>query len=242
MTRFKGRNAIVTGGSSGIGAAISQRLVNEGGKVIVWDLLRPDNKKKNACLNYINVDISNWQSVQKAIERSIKLINKLDILVCSAGITGPNEKMWDYGISDWQNVFSINVNGTFFCNKVCVPLMLKNGYGRIINIASIAGKEGNPNASAYSSSKAAVIGLTKSLGKELADHPITVNCVTPAAIKTSIFDQMSQDHIDYMLSKIPMGRFGKPEEISSLVCWLASTESSFTTGGVFDISGGRATY
>ena len=240
--RFKDRNAIVTGGSSGIGAAVSQRLASEGAKVIVWDLLKPDNKKKNEGLNYINVDISNWQSVQKAIERSNKLINKLDILVCSAGITGPNEKMWDYAISDWQNVFSINVNGTFFCNKVCVPLMLENGFGRIINIASIAGKEGNPNASAYSSSKAAVIGLTKSLGKELADHPITVNCVTPAAVKTSIFDQMSQKHIDYMLSKIPMGRFGKPEEISSLVCWLASTECSFTTGGVFDISGGRATY
>ena len=166
----------------------------------------------------------------------------MDILICSAGISGPNEKTWEYEISDWFKVFDVNLHGTFFCNKVCTPLMIKNGYGRIINIASIAGKEGNPNASAYSASKAAVIGLTKSLGKELANFPITVNCVTPAAVKTDIFNQMSQEHINYMLSKIPMGRFGAPEEISSLVCWLASSECSFTTGGVFDVSGGRATY
>ena len=242
MKRFKGQNAIVTGGSSGIGAAISERLATEGAKVIIWDIKLPKNKQKHALVDYIDVDISDWQSIQTAIERSRKLIDKLDILVCSAGITGPNQTAWEYSISDWEDVFAINVNGTFFCNKICIPLMLENGFGRIINIASIAGKEGNPNASAYSSSKAAVIGLTKSLGKELANHPITVNCVTPAAVKTSIFDQMSQEHIDYMLSKIPMGRFGQPEEISSLVCWLASTECSFTTGSVFDISGGRATY
>ena len=242
MKRFEGQNAIVTGGSSGIGAAISERLATEGAKVIIWDIQLPDNKQKHARIDYIDVDVSDWQSIQTAIERSRKLIDKLDILVCSAGITGPNQTAWEYNISDWRNVFAINVNGTFFCNKICIPLMLENGFGRIINIASIAGKEGNPNASAYSSSKAAVIGLTKSLGKELANHPITVNCVTPAAVKTSIFDQMSQEHIDYMLSKIPMGRFGQPEEISSLVCWLASAECSFTTGSVFDISGGRATY
>ena len=242
VKRFEGQNAIVTGGSSGIGAAISERLAAEGAKVIIWDIQLADNKQKHPRIDHIHVDVSDWQSIRTAIERSRKLIDKLDILVCSAGITGPNQTAWEYNISDWRNVFAINVNGTFFCNKICIPLMLENGFGRIINIASIAGKEGNPNASAYSSSKAAVIGLTKSLGKELANHPITVNCVTPAAVKTSIFDQMSQEHIDYMLSKIPMGRFGQPEEISSLVCWLASAECSFTTGSVFDISGGRATY
>ena len=240
MTRFIGKTAIVTGGSSGIGAAISQRLTNEGAHVIIWDKIPPTDLKKNNSLTHIEVDISNWGSITKAIEKT--KLKKLDILVCSAGISGPNEKTWEYEISDWFKVFDVNLHGTFFCNKVCTPLMIKNGYGRIINIASIAGKEGNPNASAYSASKAAVIGLTKSLGKELANFPITVNCVTPAAVKTDIFNQMTQEHINYMLSKIPMGRFGAPEEISSLVCWLASSECSFTTGGVFDVSGGRATY
>ena len=240
MTRFIGKTAIVTGGSSGIGAAISQRLTNEGAHVIIWDKIPPTDLKKNNSLTHIEVDISNWGSITKAIEKT--KLKKLDILICSAGISGPNEKTWEYEISDWFKVFDVNLHGTFFCNKVCTPLMIKNGYGRIINIASIAGKEGNPNASAYSASKAAVIGLTKSLGKELANFPITVNCVTPAAVKTDIFNQMSQEHINYMLSKIPMGRFGDPEEISSLVCWLASSECSFTTGGVFDVSGGRATY
>ena len=240
MTRFIGKTAIVTGGSSGIGAAISQRLTNEGAHVIIWDKIPPTDLKKNNSLTHIEVDISNWGSITKAIEKT--KLKKLDILICSAGISGPNEKTWEYEISDWFKVFDVNLHGTFFCNKVCTPLMIKNGYGRIINIASIAGKEGNPNASAYSASKAAVIGLTKSLGKELANFPITVNCVTPAAVKTDIFNQMSQEHINYMLSKIPMGRFGAPEEISSLVCWLASSECSFTTGGVFDVSGGRATY
>ena len=242
IARFKGQTAIVTGGSHGIGAAISKRLVNEGAKVIIWDILGPDNTEKHTALEYVQVDISNWQSVQTAIAHSRTFLEKLDILVCSAGVTGPNHAVWDYDISDWEKVFAVNVNGTFFCNKVCIPLMLENEFGRIVNIASIAGKEGNPNAAAYSSSKAAVIGFTKSLGKELAAYPITVNCVTPAAVKTGIFDQMSQEHIGYMLSKIPMGRFGQPEEIASLVCWLASKECSFTTGGVFDISGGRATY
>ena len=240
MTRFIGKTAIVTGGSSGIGAAISQRLTNEGAHVIIWDKIPPTDLKKNNSLTHIEVGISNWGSITKAIEKT--KLKKLDILICSAGISGPNEKTWEYEISDWFKVFEVNLHGTFFCNKVCTPLMIKNGYGRIINISSIAGKEGNPNASAYSASKAAVIGLTKSLGKELANFPITVNCVTPAAVKTDIFNQMSQEHINYMLSKIPMGRFGAPEEISSLVCWLASSECSFTTGGVFDVSGGRATY
>ena len=240
MTRFMGKTAVVTGGSSGIGAAISQRLTNEGARVIIWDKISPPDLQKNKSLTHVEVDISNWESITKAIEKT--KLKKLDVLVCSAGISGPNEKTWEYKVSDWFKVFDINLHGTFFCNKACAPLMIKNGYGRIINIASIAGKEGNPNASAYSASKAAVIGLTKSLGKELASHPITVNCVTPAAVKTDIFNQMTQDHINYMLSKIPMGRFGTPEEISSLVCWLASSECSFTTGGVFDVSGGRATY
>ena len=155
---------------------------------------------------------------------------------------GPNKKTWEYTEKEWEYVFDVNTNGTFFANKACIPLMIKNGYGRIVNISSIAGKEGNPNAAAYSSSKAAVIGLTKSLGKELSTYPITVNCVTPAAVKTEIFDQMTNDHINYMLSKIPMGRFGTIDEVSSLVCWLVSSECSFSTGGVFDISGGRATY
>jgi NAD(P)-dependent dehydrogenase (short-subunit alcohol dehydrogenase family) len=240
MTRFMGRTAVVTGGSSGIGAAISQRLTNEGARVMIWDKISPPDLQKNKSLTHVEVDISNWESITKAIEKT--KLKKLDVLVCSAGISGPNEKTWEYKVSDWFKVFDINLHGTFFCNKACAPLMIKNGYGRIINIASIAGKEGNPNASAYSASKAAVIGLTKSLGKELASYPITVNCVTPAAVKTDIFNQMTQDHINYMLSKIPMGRFGTPEEISSLVCWLASSECSFTTGGVFDVSGGRATY
>ena len=240
MTRFIGKTAIVTGGSSGIGAAISQRLTNEGARVIIWDKIPPTDLQKNNSLTHIEVDISNWGSITRAIEKT--KLKKLDILICSAGISGPNEKTWEYEISDWFKVFDVNLHGTFFCNKVCTPLMIKNGYGRIINISSIAGKEGNPNASAYSASKAAVIGLTKSLGKELANFPITVNCVTPAAVKTDIFNQMTQEHINYMLSKIPMGRFGAPEEISSLVCWLASSECSFTTGGVFDVSGGRATY
>ena len=240
MTRFMGRTAIVTGGSSGIGAAISQRLTNEGARVMIWDKISPPDLQKNKSLTHVEVDISNWESITKAIEKT--KLKKLDVLVCSAGISGPNEKTWEYKVSDWFKVFDINLHGTFFCNKACAPLMIENGYGRIINIASIAGKEGNPNASAYSASKAAVIGLTKSLGKELANYPITVNCVTPAAVKTDIFNQMTQEHIDYMLSKIPMGRFGTPEEISSLVCWLASSECSFTTGGVFDVSGGRATY
>lgn len=191
---------------------------------------------------FINVDVTRWADIENALEKSINFLKKLDILICSAGITGPNKKTWEYTEKEWEYVFDVNTNGTFFANKACIPLMIKNGYGRIVNISSIAGKEGNPNAAAYSSSKAAVIGLTKSLGKELSTYPITVNCVTPAAVKTEIFDQMTNDHINYMLSKIPMGRFGTIDEVSSLVCWLVSSECSFSTGGVFDISGGRATY
>lgn len=242
MSRFNNKNAIITGGSSGIGHAIHKRLLSEGANVVVWDILSLKDQYNSENSLFINVDVTRWADIENALEKSINFLKKLDILVCSAGITGPNKKTWEYTEKEWEYVFDVNTNGTFFANKACIPLMIKNGYGRIVNISSIAGKEGNPNAAAYSSSKAAVIGLTKSLGKELSTYPITVNCVTPAAVKTEIFDQMTNDHINYMLSKIPMGRFGTIDEVSSLVCWLVSSECSFSTGGVFDISGGRATY
>ena len=242
MSRFNNKNVIITGGSSGIGHAIYKRLLSEGANVVVWDILSLKDHYNSENSLFINVDVTRWDDIENALEKSINFLKKLDILICSAGITGPNKKTWEYTEKEWEYVFDVNTNGTFFANKACIPLMIKNGYGRIVNISSIAGKEGNPNAAAYSSSKAAVIGLTKSLGKELSTYPITVNCVTPAAVKTEIFDQMTNDHINYMLSKIPMGRFGTIDEVSSLVCWLVSSECSFSTGGVFDISGGRATY
>lgn len=242
MSRFNNKKAIITGGSSGIGHAIYKRLLSEGANVVVWDILSLKDQYNSENSLFINVDVTRWADIENALEKSINFLKKLDILICSAGITGPNKKTWEYTEKEWEYVFDVNTNGTFFANKACIPLMIKNGYGRIVNISSIAGKEGNPNAAAYSSSKAAVIGLTKSLGKELSTYPITVNCVTPAAVKTEIFDQMTNDHINYMLSKIPMGRFGTIDEVSSLVCWLVSSECSFSTGGVFDISGGRATY
>ncbi len=242
MSRFNNKNVIITGGSSGIGHAIYKRLLSEGANVVVWDILSLKDQYNSENSLFINVDVTRWADIENALKKSINFLKKLDILICSAGITGPNKKTWEYTEKEWEYVFDVNTNGTFFANKACIPLMIKNGYGRIVNISSIAGKEGNPNAAAYSSSKAAVIGLTKSLGKELSTYPITVNCVTPAAVKTEIFDQMTNDHINYMLSKIPMGRFGTIDEVSSLVCWLVSSECSFSTGGVFDISGGRATY
>ena len=242
MSRFNNKNVIITGGSSGIGHAIYKRLLSEGANVVVWDILSLKDQYNSENSLFINVDVTRWADIENALEKSTNFLKKLDILICSAGITGPNKKTWEYTEKEWEYVFDVNTNGTFFANKACIPLMIKNGYGRIVNISSIAGKEGNPNAAAYSSSKAAVIGLTKSLGKELSTYPITVNCVTPAAVKTEIFDQMTNDHINYMLSKIPMGRFGTIDEVSSLVCWLVSSECSFSTGGVFDISGGRATY
>ena len=242
MSRFNNKNVIITGGSSGIGHAIYKRLLSEGANVVVWDILSLKDQYNSENSLFINVDVTRWADIENALEKSINFLKKLDILICSAGITGPNKKTWEYTEKEWEYVFDVNTNGTFFANKACIPLMIKNGYGRIVNISSIAGKEGNPNAAAYSSSKAAVIGLTKSLGKELSTYPITVNCVTPAAVKTEIFDQMTNDHINYMLSKLPMGRFGTIDEVSSLVCWLVSSECSFSTGGVFDISGGRATY
>jgi 3-oxoacyl-[acyl-carrier protein] reductase len=190
----------------------------------------------------IRVDITDPQAVERARDETLAALGGIDILVASAGITGPNTTVAEYPVDAWRQVIEVNLNGLFYCNRAVVPSMLAGGYGRIVNVASVAGKEGNPNASAYSASKAAVIGLTKSLGKELAKNNITVNCVTPAAVRTPIFDQMTQAHIDYMLSKIPIGRFGTVEEVTALICWLVSEECSFTTGGVFDISGGRATY
>src|SRR4029077_9574338 len=188
------------------------------------------------------IEVADADAVSRAAEATALDLGRIDILVCSAGITGPNVPVWEYPVDRWRQVIDVNLNGLFYCNRALVPVMLRNDYGRIVNIASVAGKEGNPNASAYSTSKAGVIGLTKSLGKELADTQVRVNCVTPAAVRTAIFDQMSQQHIDFMLSKIPMGRFGVVDEVAALICWLASEECSFSTGAVFDISGGRATY
>jgi len=224
---FSGRSAIVTGGMQGIGAAIVKRLKASGAEVTVWDL---DGSPK--------VDVSDPASIEKAV----KAIKKVDVLVNNAGIAGKNVPTIDYPIEEWERVLRINLTSQFLCCRAVAPLMARAKYGRIVNIASIAGKEGNPNAVAYSASKAGVISLTKSLGKELAKDGVLVNCVTPAAAKTAIFDQMTQQHIDYMLSKIPMGRFVEVDEIAALVCWLASEDCSFSTGGVFDISGGRATY
>lgn len=244
--RFTGQRAIVTGGASGIGLSIASRLAAEGAAVVVWDMNRDAiaAARKSIGPDTIGtvVDVADWSSVDAAAIAVQERLGGIDVLVCSAGITGPNTPLWDYPVEAWHKVMQVNVNGLFHCNRAVVPHMASGGYGRIVNIASVAGKEGNPNASAYSASKAAVIGLTKSLGKELAQKNITVNAVTPAAVKTAIFDQMSQQHIDYMLSKIPMGRFGAIDEIAALVTWLASRECSFTTGAVFDISGGRATY
>ena len=229
--RFTGRRAVVTGGASGIGEAVAKRIAQEGGKVAIWDLN-----------GGIKVDISDYASVEKAVTETIKQIGGIDILVNSAGITGPTVPLIEFPIDGWKQVIDINLNGTFYCNRAVAPVMVAQNYGRIVNIASIAGKEGNPNASGYSASKAGVIGMTKSLGKELAKHNITVNAVIPAAVRTPIFDQMPQSHIDFMLSRIPKGRFGTVDEMASLICWLASEECSFSTGAVFDASGGRATY
>jgi 3-oxoacyl-[acyl-carrier protein] reductase len=239
-------NAIVTGGAAGIGFAIAQRLASSGAKVSLWD--RDDKALAEAAralgegAHTARLDVSDEAQVKRAFDDTVKALGRVDILVCSAGITGPNLATWDYPVADWKQVLDINLTGVFLCNKAVVPHMKGNDYGRIVNIASIAGKEGNPNASAYSASKAGVISLTKSLGKELAKTGIRVNCVTPAAVKTGMFAQMTQAHIDFMLSKIPMGRFGQVEEIAALVAWLCTEECSFSTGAVFDLSGGRAVY
>ncbi|SJM28652.1 SDR family NAD(P)-dependent oxidoreductase [Mesorhizobium delmotii] len=243
--RFAGRSAVITGGASGIGLAVAQRIAGEGGRICVWDRDPAQIEQAKAViadLHSVTVDVADPLAVEQAAQQTFHTLGAVDILVTSAAITGPNTTTWDYSVEDWRRVIDININGAFYCNKALVPHMLKRNYGRIVNIASIAGKEGNPNASAYSTSKAAVIGLTKSLGKELAKTKVTVNCVTPAAVRTAIFQQMSQQHIDFMLSKIPMARFGEVEEVAALISWIASEECSFTTAAVFDISGGRATY
>ena len=244
--RFEGQAAVVTGGASGIGFAAAARLLREGARVAVWDR---DEKALAALPGRLGgdihteaLDLADAEAVQRAADATARAFGKLDILVASAGLAGPVHTTWEYPVAKWQRVFDVNVHGVFYCNRSVVPHMLAGGYGRIVNIASIAGKEGNPNASAYSASKAAVIGLTKSLGKELAKTEIRVNCITPAAVRTPIFDQITQAHIDFMLSRIPLGRFGTTEEIAALICWLASREASFSTGAVFDCSGGRATY
>jgi NAD(P)-dependent dehydrogenase (short-subunit alcohol dehydrogenase family) len=243
--RFAGRSAVVTGGASGIGLAVAQRIVEEGGRVCVWDRDPAQIEQAKAViadLHSVTVDVADPVAVAQAARQTIEALGAVDILVTSAAITGPNMTTWDYSVEDWHRVIDININGVFYCNKALVPHMLERNYGRIVNIASIAGKEGNPNASAYSTSKAAVIGLTKSLGKELATTNVRVNCITPAVIETEILEQATPETRAYMVSRIPMGRPGKSEEVAALVNWLASDDCSFSTGAVFDISGGRATY
>lgn len=243
---FGNRHAVVTGGATGLGYAIAARLIASGGSVTLWDrdadAMKHAVGRLGAAAHAVEVDVSSHASVQQAVQATRQLNPRVDALVNSAGITGPNTKVWEYPVDAWQQVMDVNLHGLFYCCREIVPLMREAGYGRIVNIASVAGKDGNPNASAYSASKAAVIALTKSLGKELADTAIRVNCVTPAAVKTAIFDQMSEQHIQFMLSKIPMGRFGTPDEVAALVGWLCTEECSFSTGAVFDLSGGRSTY
>ena len=243
---LSGRHAVVTGGAAGLGLAITQRLLASGASVTWWDRDAAAMAAAAAPLGQpvhgVQVDVGQHDSVVEAVHQTLERHPVIDILVNCAGITGPNVKLWDYPPDAWLQVMQVNLNGLFYCCREVVPLMRLRNYGRIVNIASVAGKEGNPNASAYSASKAAVMALTKSLGKELADTGIRVNCVTPAAVKTAIFDQMSPEHIGFMLSKIPMGRFGAPEEVAAMVAWLCTEECSFSTGAVFDLSGGRATY
>ena len=240
---LENRVAIVTGGAQGFGLAITKRFIESGARVLIWDKdTEYLNKVDLKNIQKIEVDVSNYKSVENAFAKSLTHENKIDILINNAGIAGPNFKTWDYPLEEWQKVIDIDLTGVFYCCKTIVPHFIKNNYGRIVNISSIAGKEGNPNAMPYSAAKAGVIALTKSLGKELAENNISVNCVTPAPAKTRIFDQITQEHIDYMLSKIPRNRFVLVEELASLVAWMSSEENSYTTGSTFDLSGGRATY
>ena len=241
------RVAIVTGGAQGFGLSITERFIQSGAKVIIWDIDEAESKKaiskvNSENLSYQIVDVSNFEDVTKNLKEIEKIHKKIDIFINNAGVAGINKTVSEYPLEEWNKVINLNLNAVFYCCKAVVPFMVKNDYGRIVNIASIAGKEGNPNASAYSTSKAGVIGLTKSLGKELALKNIAVNCVTPAAAKTRIFNQMTDEHINYMLSKIPRNKFAKVDELASLVTWLSSEENSFSTAAVFDLSGGRATY
>ena len=241
-----GRHAVVTGGAAGLGLAISRRLLACGARVTLWDLdrqaLARAARDLGPAVRTVVVDVGEHDSVVAAVRQTVQHDPAIDALVNCAGITGPNAKVWDYPPQAWQRVMQVNLHGLFYCCREVVPHMRERNYGRIVNIASVAGKDGNPNASAYSASKAGVIALTKSLGKELADTGIRVNCVTPAAVKTAIFEQMTPEHIQFMLSKIPMGRFGEPEEVAAMVAWLCTEECSFSTGAVFDLSGGRSTY
>ena len=245
---LKNKTAVVTGGAQGIGLAIAKVFLESGASVSLWD---QDEKLVNETAHKLSsignveavvTDVSNLASVKNAVVQTQKSMGGIDILICNAGISGPNEKLWDYPPEAWQKIIDVNLTGVFNCLSAVTPLMIEKNYGRIVNVSSVAGKEGNPGAGPYSTSKAGVIALTKSLGKELAELDIAVNCITPAAAKTQIFDQMKEEHIQYMLNKIPRGRFLKVEEAASMVAWLCSAENSFTTGGVFDLSGGRSTY
>jgi len=245
---LKNKIAVVTGGAQGIGLAIAEILIKSGASVSLWD---QDEKLVNETAQRLSskgnveavvMDVADLISVENAVRQTQDVLGGIDILICNAGISGPTEKLWEYPPEAWQKVIDINLTGVFNCLRAVTPIMIEQNYGRIVNVASVAGKEGNPNASAYSSSKSGVIALTKSLGKELAQFDIAVNCITPAAAKTQIFDEMSKEHIQYMLSKIPRERFLKVDEAASMVAWLCSSENSFTTAGVFDLSGGRSTY
>jgi len=248
MNKFdlKNKNAVITGGAQGFGLDIAKKFLASGAKVNIWDIDKVQIKKviksiNNNNLSFNVVDVTNFNKVDRVVKK-ITMNSKIDILINSAGITGPTTQLWKYKLKDWNKIIDINLNGTFYCCKSIVPYMIKRNYGRIVNIASVSGKDGNANASAYSSSKAGVLALTKSLGKELANFNIAVNAITPAGAKTRILNQMTKKHVNQMLSKVPRGRFLELHELSSLVCWLSSEENSFSTAAVFDISGGRSTY
>ncbi|AOF94852.1 MULTISPECIES: SDR family NAD(P)-dependent oxidoreductase [Sphingobium] len=243
--RYEGRCAIVTGGASGLGKQVAARIVAEGGKVALWDVnadALAETKAEIGATHVVALDVSDQAAVEAAAKSSAEALGKVDVLVCSAGITGATATLWDYPLDSWRSVIDINLNGLFYCNRAVVPFMLDNGYGRIVNLASVAGKEGNPNASAYSASKAGVIGLTKSLGKELAGKGVIANALTPATFESPILAQLPQSQVDYMRSKIPMGRLGEVSESAAMVCFMASEECSFTTASTFDTSGGRTTF
>ena len=245
---LQNRRAVITGGAQGIGLAIAERFLASGASVCLWDRDEPLVRKTASILaskgnvEAVVMDVTDLDSVRNAVRKTQDALGGIDLLICNAGIAGPSGKLWEYPPEEWQNVIDIDLTGVFNCLQVVTPIMIEQKYGRIVNVASVAGKDGNPNAGPYSAAKAGVIALTKSLGKELAEYDIAVNCITPAAAKTQIFEQMSEEHIQYMLSKIPRNRFLKVEEAASMVAWLCSAENSFTTGGVFDLSGGRSTY
>lgn len=243
--RFAGRTAVITGGASGCGKAVARRIIAEGGSVSLWDL-EPQSleaaRVEIGATHSIAVDVSDWNAVAAAAGETSAALGGIDLLTCSAGITGASTPLIDFPVAIWQSVIDINLNGVFYCCKAVAPFMVKRGYGRIVNVASIAGKEGNPNLSAYSAAKAGVIGLTKSLGKELATSGVVVNAIVPATFTTPLLDQLPQSFIDFMKSKIPMGRFGEVEEVVAMICWMLSDECSFSTAATFDLSGGRATY